>query len=52
MGLRGRRVGRVRLGRVWCISGWDFVWINDYMSGIIVSESVWEVTIGLWCLSL
>lgn len=41
MVLRGRRGGRVRLGRVWCIRGWIFIWLNDCMSAIVESEH-WE----------
>lgn len=48
MGLRGRRGGRVRLGRVWCIRGWISIWLNDGMSAVFVSESVGEARIGLW----
>ena len=39
MGLRGRRGGRVRLGRVWCISGGIFIWLNDCMSAVVVRET-------------
>ena len=47
MGLRGRKGGRVRLGRIWYIRGWIYIWLNDGMVTVFVSESVWKATIGL-----
>ena len=48
MGLRGRRGGRVRLERVWCISELIYIWVYDCMSAIVVSENICKATTGLW----